>query len=52
MLFYRKKISKIREELDIMETDTPSKKGMNTRRDTHGPDSFEPVTEVEINEIL
>ena len=46
------KISKMREELDIMETVTPSVKEMNTRRDNHGLDSFEPVTEAEVNKIL
>ena len=33
-------------------TDTPSVKEMNTRRDNHGLDSFEPVTEAEVNKIL
>ena len=42
----------MREELDIMETVTPSVKEMNTRRDNHGLDSFESVTEAEVNKIL
>ena len=50
--YFTEKISKIREELDIMETVTPSVKEMNTRRDNHGLDSFEPVTEAEVNKIL
>ena len=50
--YFTEKISKIREELDIMETDTPSVKEMNTRRDNHGLDSFEPATEAEVNKIL
>ena len=50
--YFIEKISKIREELDIMETVTPSVKEMNTRRDNHGLDSFEPVTEAEVNNIL
>ena len=47
VLYDRKKISKIKEELDIMETVTPSMKEMNTRRDNHGLISFELVTEAE-----
>ena len=35
-----------------METVTPSVKEMNTWRDNHGLDSFEPVTEAEVNKIL
>ena len=35
-----------------METVTPSVKEMNTRRDNHGLDSFEPVTEAEVNKSL
>ena len=50
--YFTEKISKIREELDIMETVTPSVKEMNTRRDNHGLDSFEPVTEAEVNKSL
>ena len=50
--YFTEKISKIREELDIMETVTPSVKEMNTWRDNHGLDSFEPVTEAEVNKIL
>ena len=33
--YFIEKISRIREELDIMETVTPSVKEMNTRRDNH-----------------
>ena len=50
--YFTEKISKIREELDIVETVTPSVKEMNTRRDNHGLDSFEPVTEAEVNKSL
>ena len=49
--YFTEKISKIREELDIMETVTPSVKKMSTRRGNHGLDSFEPVTEAEVNKI-
>ena len=34
--YFTEKISKIREELDIMETVTSSVKEMNKRRDNHG----------------
>ena len=44
---FTEKISKISEELDIMETVIPSVKEMNTRRDNQGLDSFEPATEAE-----
>ena len=35
-----------------MEIVIPSVKEMNTRRDNHGLDSFELVTEAEVNKIL
>ena len=50
--YFTEKISKITEELDIMETVTPSVKEMNTRKDNHGLDTFELVTEAEVNNIL
>ena len=50
--YFTEKISKIREELDIMETVTPSVKEMSTWRDNNGLESFEPVTEAEVNKIL
>ena len=50
--YFTEKISKIREELDIIETVTPSVKEMSTWRDNHGLDSFEPLTEAEVNKIL
>ena len=50
--YFTEKIGKVREELDIMETVIPSVKEMNTRRDDNGLDTFEPVTEAEVNKIL
>ena len=50
--YFTEKISKIREELDIMETVTPSVKEMSARIGNNGLDSFEPVTETEVNKIL
>ena len=50
--YFTEKISKRREELDIMETVTPSVKEMSARRGNNGHDTFEPVTETEVNKIL
>ena len=50
--YFTEKISKIREELDIMETVTPSVREMSARIGNNGLDSFEPVTETEVNKIL
>ena len=50
--YFTEKISKIREELDIMENVTPSVKEMSARIGKYGLDSFEPVTETEVNKIL
>ena len=50
--YFTEKISKIRVELDIMETVTPSVKEMSARIGNNGLDSFEPVTETEVNKIL
>ena len=51
-VYFTEKISKIREELDIMETVTPSVKEMSARIGNNGLDSFEPVTETEVNKIF
>ena len=50
--YFTEKISKIREELDIMETVTPSVKEMSARIGNNGIDSFEPVAETEVHKIL
>ena len=50
--YFTEKISKIREELDIMETVTPSVKEMSAQIGNNGLGSFEPVTETEVNKIL
>ena len=50
--YFTEETRKIREELDIIKTVTPSVKEMNILVDNHGLDSSEPVTEAEENKIF